>query len=317
MSFITDGASVLPAIKSNARPPSIPEGSSEWAAADCNQIRTALLDLRTAVLAGAPPVSIVLPSTFADIVDHAGWTAVGPSSPALVYKLAPGQIVFGLVTTAAGASGTALATLPTGYIPQETVNFIPCVFRDSSASLNYSAYAQVQGVGDTDPGQITITDVVIANGVVSPFASHFTVAVNDTVTFSATTLFNSLDATSFTGTLVPGTGWILSNQAVYMTGSTVMVTATVTGDVGATVAQPLCSWDAVMAPITADIYPVYATITSAVLTNNRTVPCILAVNGQPDVIVDSYWDDAAGSFAGTQGESAVGDIIEMAFTYVI
>jgi len=42
--FITNGASVLPAVKSDVR---VPTGTAgEWAADDCNQLRQAALDLR-------------------------------------------------------------------------------------------------------------------------------------------------------------------------------------------------------------------------------------------------------------------------------
>ena len=47
--FITDGASVLPGVKTDARPST--GASTEWAATDANEVRSALLDLRTAALA--------------------------------------------------------------------------------------------------------------------------------------------------------------------------------------------------------------------------------------------------------------------------
>jgi polygalacturonase len=52
--FIVDGAAVLPDVKSDARPASIPVGTTEWAAADTNEVRQALLDLRTAAIDGTP-----------------------------------------------------------------------------------------------------------------------------------------------------------------------------------------------------------------------------------------------------------------------
>jgi hypothetical protein len=49
MSFLTDGAAVLPDVKVDARSPS---GLTDtWDASDANQIRQALLDIRTHLLA--------------------------------------------------------------------------------------------------------------------------------------------------------------------------------------------------------------------------------------------------------------------------
>jgi hypothetical protein len=51
--FIVDGTDALPAVKSNSRPATIPPSSSEWTATDANQIRQALLDLRSGLIAYA------------------------------------------------------------------------------------------------------------------------------------------------------------------------------------------------------------------------------------------------------------------------
>jgi len=48
MSFLTDGAAVLPGVKTDLRSPTgLPD---TWDASDANEIRQALLDLRTQVL---------------------------------------------------------------------------------------------------------------------------------------------------------------------------------------------------------------------------------------------------------------------------
>ena len=50
--FITNGSSVLPVVKTDARQPS--GANSEWTAEDANDIRQALLDLRNQMLATQP-----------------------------------------------------------------------------------------------------------------------------------------------------------------------------------------------------------------------------------------------------------------------
>ena len=53
MSFLTDGAAVLPDVKTDLRSPTgLPD---TWDASDANEIRQALLDLRTQMLATIAP----------------------------------------------------------------------------------------------------------------------------------------------------------------------------------------------------------------------------------------------------------------------
>ena len=53
MSFLTDGAAVLPGVKTDLRSPTgLPD---TWDASDANEIRQALLDLRTQMLATIAP----------------------------------------------------------------------------------------------------------------------------------------------------------------------------------------------------------------------------------------------------------------------
>ena len=88
--FITDGASVLPGVKTDARPST--GASTEWAATDANEVRSALLDLRTAALAVQsgfvdPNVAMViatgsdtpraLQDRFADVVNVKDFGATG------------------------------------------------------------------------------------------------------------------------------------------------------------------------------------------------------------------------------------------------
>ena len=54
--FITNGAAVLPAVKSDVRVAT--GGVGEWAADDCNGLRQALLDLRSAILPITTPFYI-------------------------------------------------------------------------------------------------------------------------------------------------------------------------------------------------------------------------------------------------------------------
>lgn len=48
--FIADGSTVLPGVKSDARPATIPPAADEWCATDANQVRTALLDCRSSIV---------------------------------------------------------------------------------------------------------------------------------------------------------------------------------------------------------------------------------------------------------------------------
>jgi hypothetical protein len=48
--FIQDGATELPGAKADLRPAAVPPNADEWAAADANQVREALLDLRSELL---------------------------------------------------------------------------------------------------------------------------------------------------------------------------------------------------------------------------------------------------------------------------
>jgi hypothetical protein len=71
-SFIPDGASVLPPVKQDSRPPS--GANTEWAAGDANKTREALLDLRTSEIANA---QVIAAETAARIAADAALVAAG------------------------------------------------------------------------------------------------------------------------------------------------------------------------------------------------------------------------------------------------
>lgn len=88
--FITDGAAVLPSVKADERPAS--GAITEWAASDANELRSALLDLRTAALgvqtgfvspgtalvtASGSTAARALQDRFADVVNVKDYLAVG------------------------------------------------------------------------------------------------------------------------------------------------------------------------------------------------------------------------------------------------
>jgi len=61
--FLADGTSVLPSVKTDARGPT--GASDEWASADANQIRQALIDLRSYIINTWPSASA--PSVTGDV----------------------------------------------------------------------------------------------------------------------------------------------------------------------------------------------------------------------------------------------------------
>lgn len=138
--FMADGAAVLPGVKVDARPAAIPEASDEWAANDSNEMREALLDLRTAVLAASGGAV----TATAALVDLPGWGLTGSNSLAALYG---DMVSVNIVTDNDGSVDSwAICTLPVGYRPAHTQVAIMCrIYQNASY---YAALATISTAGE-------------------------------------------------------------------------------------------------------------------------------------------------------------------------
>lgn len=138
MSFLDDGATVLPAVKSDVRPASIPIAVDEWAAGDSNQVRQALLDIRTYLL------TQIWGSI--NITAGANWDFGSTNN---VAEVSGNMVIWHFEVTATGAaSWVGFATLPNGSWPVvETI--IPCRVYDANLNIHYSAFLVIHETDGT------------------------------------------------------------------------------------------------------------------------------------------------------------------------
>ena len=145
--FITDGASVLPDVKTDARPST--GATTEWAAEDANEVRSALLDLRTAAL--AVQTGFVNPNTA--LVTSSG-------TPGATHAL---QDWMAVVEAGGGGSGTVTAvsgSAPIGVTNPTTTPAISISEASGSARGTMSAahYTKLAALGDMTPADKTKLD---------------------------------------------------------------------------------------------------------------------------------------------------------------
>lgn len=134
MSFITDGTAALPPVKSDVRVPT--GGPGEWSAEDANDIRQALLDLRSWILDFSGPG--VTARTLC-------WR---PSSQGDTTYYVFGPHVVGFERTAAG---TYLVTLDKDYEFNEVIIRV-----HQSNWYDYSTYATMEGLWGSAGGTVGI-----------------------------------------------------------------------------------------------------------------------------------------------------------------
>jgi len=161
MSFITQGATVLPAIKQDAR---VPTGvNTEWKAADSNQIRQALLDIQQYVLSLQNQINTLPAGTLnnsAAQILATGTTTYRALGDALSDTIHVAQ--FGIIQ-GSGLSNDQLIANDTGFLalntygqanPGKTYLFSPGTY-EYGASGNWQASIWPSGIAGTFRGNRT------------------------------------------------------------------------------------------------------------------------------------------------------------------
>ena len=166
--FIQDGASSLPGIKSNSRTPS--GAATEWAAGDANQIRSALLDLRAGALTNTDTVNVKEYATGDGVTDDtAGVQAALDAGAGKEVYFPPGTYIVkpsGLTTWLQVASGTRIRGAGRGVTTIKVANGAgkyATIFAGVGPSLSDPTTARHAAWVDNEFSDFTIDQNVVGN----------------------------------------------------------------------------------------------------------------------------------------------------------
>ena len=262
--FITDGASVLPDVKTDARPST--GASTEWAATDANEVRSALLDLRTAALAVQsgfvnPNTALVTSSgSPGDTKALQDWMAVveagggGSGTVTSVAGTAPIGVTNGTTTpnvtiseattsnrgTMSAADKTKLDSLGLMTPTDKTkLDAYPTIIGGTASSSTYlrgdgTWYTPAGGGGGSVTEVTGTSPISVATGTTTPAISLGTVPVSKGGT-GATTLTSASvlvgNGTSAVSGVAPGTSGnvLVSNGSAWASGTNAPTWSNVSG----------------------------------------------------------------------------------------